>query len=233
LPAKLIENLVAHKDRLPNLKHFVLGDIISEDNEMSWIRMGDIQPLLQAFPNLEYLMVRSGEGPTFGQINLEKLHTFIYETSGLTNEVLGSILEGNMPNLNQLKIWMGTDGYGLKVTPKDFEPLLNGTLFPNLKYLGLNNSEIINELAEALIETPILDRIEMLDLSGGILKDKGAQFLLNNPKIKNLKYLNLRHHYLSEEMEAKLGDLMGDRVNLNDNMSSEVYDDYYFTEVTE
>ena len=231
-PEEATEPLIAKKDKLPNLKHLVLGDIPSRDNEMSWICIGEIQPLLEAFPNLEYFKVRAGNGPDFGKINLEKLHTFIYETSGLID--VSEIFGGNMPNLEHLQIWMGTENYGLSVKAADFETLLQGTVFPKLKYLGLNNSEIINEITPMLMNAPILDRIETLDLSGGTLRDEGAQFLLDNPKIKELKHLSLRHHFLSEEMEAKLREMMGDRVNLAENKVKKQHrPDYYFTEVSE
>ena len=34
----------------------------------------------------------------------------------------------------------------------------------------------------------------------GTLSDEGAKVLIDTPAIRNLKYLNLRHHYMSKEM---------------------------------
>jgi hypothetical protein len=41
----------------------------------------------------------------------------------------------------------------------------------------------------------------------GTLSDVGAEALLASPAIRNLKHLNLRHHYLSPEMMKRVRDL--------------------------
>ena len=52
-------------------------------------------------------------------------------------------------------------------------------------------------------------------LSGGTLSDEGGAFLLANPKVAKLKMLNLRHHYLSKEMQAKLTAFVNGEVDLS------------------
>src|SRR5688500_2388943 len=58
----VVEALVAAKARLGNLKHLFIGDIVSEECECSWIQQSDMTPLLNAFPNLQSLSIRGGEG---------------------------------------------------------------------------------------------------------------------------------------------------------------------------
>ena len=48
-PTGMIEMLVAMKDRLPDLRALFFGDIISEENEISWIEQGDYSAIWAAF----------------------------------------------------------------------------------------------------------------------------------------------------------------------------------------
>src|SRR5688500_12314266 len=43
--APVVEALAAARDRLPRLTALFLGDIISEENEISWIAQSDVSPL--------------------------------------------------------------------------------------------------------------------------------------------------------------------------------------------
>ncbi len=77
---------------------------------------------------------------------------------------------------------------------------------------------------------PILERLKGLDLSMGTLSDEGAKVLIDTPAIRNLKYLNLRHHYMSKEMVKKIREL-GIEVNVGDQRTAR--DDERYPEVTE
>ncbi len=67
--------------------------------------------------------------------------------------------------------------------------------------------ELADEIAQAIAKSPVLDRLETLDLSMGTLSDIGAEALLASPKIKQLKKLDLTHHYISAVNQARLSDL--------------------------
>jgi hypothetical protein len=118
----------------------------------------------------------------------------------VVQEVAGS----QLPALEHLELWLGTSGYGGDSTVDDVKPLLQGALFPKLKYLGLRDSEIVDQIAEALKTAPIAGRLEKLDLSLGVLSDAGGQALIDNAALKGLKSLDLHHHYLSPEMMTKI-----------------------------
>ncbi len=205
--------LIQHKDQLAQLTHLFWGDIESEECEMSWITQTNIAPLLKAFPNLQYFKMRGAMGMAMDMkkdgLSLEglshpNLKTFIIETGGLPSKNIQEIMKAHFPQLEHLEIWTGDPYYGFDGSINDFTELLKGQLFPDLKYLGLKNSSIADELAIALKDADILDKIETLDVSMGTLGDEGAQALLDNPKIKQLKTLNIHRHYMSPEMESKI-----------------------------
>jgi hypothetical protein len=79
-------------------------------------------------------------------------------------------------------------------------PLLNPEIFPKLKHLALGNSSIQNEVTTAVAASPILEQLESLDLSLGVMTDEGAVPLLTSERLKNLKKLNLHRNYLSKVM---------------------------------
>jgi hypothetical protein len=73
----VIDTLVAAKDILTNLKAVFVGDIPQSKASISWILQSDISLILEAYPNLELLQVRGGEGLQFSQTRHNKLKTLI------------------------------------------------------------------------------------------------------------------------------------------------------------
>jgi hypothetical protein len=159
---------------MPALRALFLGDIIVEENEISWIVQSDVSPLLDAFPALEELRVRGGQGLTLGAPRHARLRSLAIETGGLDAGLVRSLAAADLPELEHLELWLGTTDYGGTVTVADLEPILSGRLFPKLRYLGLRDSEIADEVAAALASAPILERVRVLDLSLGTLGDAGA-----------------------------------------------------------
>ncbi|CAN5515238.1 STM4015 family protein [soil metagenome] len=199
-PIPVVEALAAAHSRLPNLRGLFIGDIIGEENEISWIQQADLSPLFKAFPLLTHFRTRGGNGLSLGRIDHQNLKSLIVEAGGLPRNVVQEILSSNLPSLEHLEIWTGTDNYGWDGTIKDFEPLFATPIFPQLKYLGLRNSEIADELAVALAGNSAFPVLETLDFSLGTLTDVGAEHLLSSPVVKQLKHLDLHYHFLSQEM---------------------------------
>jgi hypothetical protein len=200
----IIEALIAARDRLPGLRAVFLGDIVREENEISWINQSDVAPLLSAYPNLEHFRVRGSEELALDVSEHQRLQSLTIECGGLPRDVLQQVLAARLPALEHLELWLGTDSYGWDGTVEDLAPLLSGTLFPKLRYLGLRDSEIADEVAVAAAQAPILERIEVLDLSLGTLSDEGALALLKSPLIRQLKKLDIHHHFCSAAMVAEL-----------------------------
>ncbi len=202
---EVVQLLVSAKAKLPNLRGIFLGDLVSEENEISWIVQSDVSPLLVAYPQLQHLRIRgTGELSLGDRLVHQKLKSLTIETGGLPVRLLQEVLASQLPALESLELWLGTDAYGGDATIEDLRPLLSGNLFPGLKHLGLRDSEIVDEIAAALASAPLLSRLESLDLSLGTLSDEGGQALLDNPAVKRLKKLDLHRHYLSEGMMREL-----------------------------
>lgn len=201
----VIETLVRLKGRFPQLVALYLGDITYEECEMSWIQQSDLSPLLQAYPQLQLLRTRGGEGLEIKQPVHAGLRALALESGGLAGEVVRSLGQAQMPNLEYLELWLGTEDYGASVSLEDLQPILNASVFPKLKYLGLRNSDKADLIAQAVVKAPVLQQLETLDLSLGTLSDAGAEALLSLKA--PLKRLCLHHHYISSELVRKLKEL--------------------------
>lgn len=226
-PSQIIQLLTENKQQLPNLSAVFFNDVVQEECEVSWLENDDHSAMWQAFPKLEVYRVRGGNGLTFNQPHHAQLKKLIIETGGMSNDTINNIAEANLPELEHLELWLGTEEYGFEATAKDVLEAVQGTdgkHFPKLRYLGLRNSAIADDLATALEGAPILERIEVLDLSMGNLSDKGAEALIDNPAIKNLSRLILDHHYMSDETIEQFRDL-GITVSADDAQEADDYGD--------
>jgi hypothetical protein len=228
---EVIDKLVALKNDLKGLKALFIGDITYEECEISWINQTDITPILKAYPALEYLQVRGGEGLSFSDLQHDNLTTLIIETGGMPPNVVTEVNAARLPKLQKLELWLGSENYGFASTVEDLAPLLSGTLFPKLTHLGLMDSELQDDIAIAVANAPVVKQLQVLDLSMGLLTDKGAAALRDSAAIRNLQHLNLRYHWLSEDMMAQLKAL-GISINLDDKQKEEG-EDYRFVEVAE
>jgi hypothetical protein len=203
--SEIVQLIVAARRQLPKLRGIFLGDITSEENEISWINQSDVSPIFSAYPDLEHFRVRGGTQLSFGgRLRSDKLKSLTVESGGLPATVLREIASCDFPSLEHLELWLGTDEYGGDATLDDIRPFLGAQKYPRLKYLGLRDSAMADEVAKLLQGATILDAIETLDLSLGTLGDEGAEALLANQAVHRLAKVDLHHHYLSDEMMAKV-----------------------------
>jgi len=220
----VIENLVSTRERLPALKALFLGDITYEENEISWIEQTDVSALFTAFPRLEVLGVRGGNGLSLGRPSHPKLKKLIVEAGGLPRHVVREVCAADLPALEHLELWLGSDNYGGDATLDDLAPILSGRLFPRLTTLALRDCEWADDLAVALVDAPVLARIKSLDLSLGNLGDRGALALAAAPVVAGLQSIDIHHHYVSDEAIAKLNAL-GPRINAEGRKEPDTWDD--------
>ncbi|WP_138755207.1 STM4015 family protein [Paenibacillus sinopodophylli] len=199
-PDSFIETLISHKDSFPNLTKLFIGDMGFEECEVSWINQTNLSPLLAAFPNLKSLTVKGSQDLSLQPLAHEKLEELVIICGGLPKSVLEEIISAKLPELRKLELYLGVDNYGFDGGIEDVLPLLKGDLFPKLKYLGLKDSEIQDEVAIAAASAPVLDQLDTLDLSYGTLTDEGGEALLASERIKKLKHLDLSYHYMSDEL---------------------------------
>ncbi|MFI1183178.1 STM4015 family protein [Streptomyces sp. NPDC020799] len=203
-PDAVIAALLAARDRLPALRALFVGDMVSEECEISWITQGSVAPLLEGFPGLEEFGVRGGAGLLFPAVRHERLRSLTVEAGGLPAAVVRGVAESELPALERLDLWLGTSEYGGDATAADLGPFLTGERLPSLTHLALRNSEIQDAVAAAVASAPVVARLEVLDLSMGVLTDEGAAALLAGRSLTHLRKLDLHHHYLSEEMETRI-----------------------------
>jgi hypothetical protein len=230
--ATVVAAIAAARDRLPNLTALFLGDVISEESEISWIVQTDVSPLFEAFPRMEQFRVRGGIGLRFGQLHHNNLKSLIVESGGLPMAAVREVLDAQLPSLEHLELWLGEENYGWDGALVDLLPLVDGSRFERLSYLGLRDSEIADEIAAAIANSPILQRIRVLDLSLGTLSDEGAEALLKSPYLERLDKLDVHTCYLSPQMVSRVNSVRnqqtGERlvVDTGDQQKEEEYGRY-------
>ncbi|GAA2205928.1 hypothetical protein GCM10009850_013860 [Nonomuraea monospora] len=196
--------LAEYADRLPALRSVFLGLVTPEQWEISWIRHGDLTPLLEAYPKLERLEVRGSDGLTMRPVTHDHLKVLRFESGGLPGVVVRAVSASTFPALEHLELWLGTEAYYGDNTIGDLDGILSGRGLPALKRLGLRNSEQQNEVAAAVAFAPVVAGLEELSLGLGVLMDEGAEALLSGQPLTHLRVFDLNHHYVSEVMEARL-----------------------------
>ena len=215
--------------RLPALRHLFIGDILSEECEISWIKQGDVSPVFEAYPRLHTLRVRGAEDLALRPLRHDTLRELAFESGGLPALIVRAVGECDLPELRHLELWLGTDNYGGDATVEDLAPILSGARLPALTYLGLRDAEIADLVAAAVAGAPVVARLQTLDLSLGMLSDIGGSALLAGQPLTHLRRLDLHHHYLSEALVARLtGELepAGVEVDLSERLQEDAEDRY-------
>ena len=231
-PLEVIDLLCKNQACLSSLKAIYLGDIVSEENEMSWIHQADVSPLLEAFPSLELLRTRGANDLAISQPKHAKLRGLICESGGLPAEVVRAVGRSEFPELEHLELWLGTQEYGGDSRVEDLQPILSGDLFPKLKYLGLRNCEFADDVAAVIVNSPLVRRIETLDLSLGVMTDEGGRALLSLPTDGLLQHASLHYNYLTTEV-TKLLKKLPIKLDLSKPSHMDPDDDWRFVAVGE
>ncbi|BEL05166.1 hypothetical protein Q0Z83_033570 [Actinoplanes sichuanensis] len=212
-----IDLLTGAADRLGALRALFIGEITSEECEVSWIRQGDLTPVLETFPDLQHLWVRGAAGLTLRPVRHERLHELVLQSAGLPATVVRALGASELPRLEELELWLGSADRGGDAGPADLAPILSGRPVPGLSWLGLRNSEIADQVAAAVAAAPVVAGLRVLDLSWGTLGDAGAEALLAGQPLTHLEHLVLNHHFLSPETAQRLvDDLPGVTVDVDD-----------------
>ena len=204
----VVDGIVANKDRFSRIKSLYFGDMDYEDCEVSWIMQADYSELWGAVPQLEKLTIKGSTDLELGEIAHENLQSLEIICGGLPSEVIEQIAGAKLPNLNRLLLYIGVEEYGFDGDLDTIKDMLAKSDFPKLTYLGITDSDMQDEVTEAVLECKYIDQIEVLDLSMGTLTDKGGQLLLDGLGAHpNIKKLDLHYHFLSDEMMKKLENL--------------------------
>jgi hypothetical protein len=167
----VLDALIASADRLPALRGLFLADVGSEQCEVSWLKMDDVTPVLEAYPLLEEFVVRGcgSGGLAFRPVRHERLRVLRFESGGLPGEIVRAVGASELPRLEHLALWLGVEEYGGDATVADLAPVLSGARLPELTHLGIQDSEIQDEIAAAVAAAPVVAQLASLGLSMGTL----------------------------------------------------------------
>jgi hypothetical protein len=205
----LIALLARDADRFPSLRHLFVNEVLPEEWEISWLGLPRLNPLLEAYPRLEELAARGSEDEDDGTHVLLPLHhpclrRLRFESGGLPARIVQAVGLSDLPALEHLELWLGVENYGGDTSVDDLADILAGTRLPRLRHLGLLNSEIQDEIAEAVAGAPVTARLESLDLSKGTLGHEGAEALIVGQPLGHLKQLTIDHHFIPERLAERL-----------------------------
>lgn len=198
-------------EKFPNLKAIFIYDIKDDECMISGIPFLSISPILEALPYLEILKIRGSSSITRGgetwvfspSLKHDNLKALTIESGGISREVITQFCQLELPTLEYLELWLGDYEYGGTSDIGDILPIISGK-YPKLKYLGLRNSQYSNNIAFALVDSPIIENLIELDLSMGTLTDEGAEALLNCRAIHQLDTLDISENCLSDEIIKQL-----------------------------
>ncbi len=220
----IIDGIVENAGQFGHIEKLFIGDMDFEECEVSWIEQADYSALWEALPGLENLTVKGGTNLSLGKIHHPKLKRLEIICGGLPKEVLASIAEAELPELEELALYLGVEDYGFDGGVEDVKNLLEKSDFPKLRSLGIMDSEIQDEVAELVCDSKYMKQIDKLDLSKGTLTDQGGEVLLKKlPDYDNIKEVNLEYHYMSDAMMEKLEGLSAE-VDVSDPQEDDEYD---------
>lgn len=201
----VLDLLTAEAHRFPRLRALFLADVESEETEISWIRQGHLSRVLRAWPELEEIGVRGAEGLVIEPVRHDRLRTLRIESGGMPAEPVRALAACTFPALRHLELWLGTPDFGGDCEAEDITALLTALGHcPELRHLGVKNSDIQDSVAAAVAQAPVVAGLTSLDLGMGTLGDEGAGALLSGQPLTHLRVLDLRYNFLSDELAQRL-----------------------------
>jgi len=225
----LVKGIIENKEKFAHIEELFWGDIDYEEQEVSWIEQCDLSEMLDCFPNLKTLKIKGTNSLRLGKKARPMLTSLEIISGGMPSDVIEDIIGSDLPNLEKLILYLGDENYGWEGDINVVKPLFSKNKFPKLTYLGIVNAYEENEVVGFYLESDILPQLETMDISCGVLTDKGGQLLLDNvDKIKHLKFIDMRYNYMSEEMQKNLKKLpVKVDVDPDDADAGEDPEDYY------
>ena len=227
-----VRQLVEHAAAFPNLRAIFVGELISDETEVSWIDHVDLTPILASYPLLEEFRMRgvedhwNDEVQGFQPFKHEALRTLVFESGGLAPSIIRAVAASEIPELEHLEFYLGDEAYCGGATIEDLAWVFGGETLPKLRHLGLRDAPNQDEIAGALAHAPVVAQLSTLDLSLGTLGDEGAAALLAGQPLTHLDRLDLHHHFLSDGMTQRLREaLPGVDIDLDERQQPESWGD--------
>lgn len=219
--------------KLPSIRRLTVGEYDYEEQELTWVKVGNCGRLWPVLPNLEFFKARGG-GISLGKLEHEHLEELVLETAGLPKDAVKSLAAAKLPSLVKLDAWIGneerSEEHGEHSDIDDLKPLLTGVGVPKLKHLGLKNCDYQDDIAVALATAPIVAQLETLDLSMGVMAEAGAQAVIEHSgHFAHLSKIDLSDNCIDDAEVAALQEKFGDKVDVDGQEPSEDEDDRYIS----
>jgi uncharacterized protein (TIGR02996 family) len=185
------------------LRELYLGNV--GDWDISSTSTGDFGSIAPLFPKLERLTLRAGSIDLGKNVSLPELKELTIETGSFSKDDIKALCSLKAPKLEKLSVWFGDENYGASGGVKDVQGILLGTLFPNLKHLGIMNCGWVGEAVRVLMGSPLLAKLTSLDLSMGNLSDADIDAMVAKKELfTKLESLNVEDSALTPASKPKL-----------------------------
>ncbi|MDZ7966156.1 MAG: hypothetical protein RM368_14430 [Nostoc sp. DedSLP03] len=226
---KITNRLVNASGLLTNLKALLIGDINNITNmryRNSSMIVWSIHPLLKAYPNLELLHIRGRmleENILKHELNIlqvrkqqnnspipikllrhERLKTLIVDADGISDDNLAKICKLNLPSLEYFELWLSRSNLS-NINIASLTPVLLGNSFPNLAYLAIRKCGNMSEVAQAIVNSPIMKNLRILELTDGNISN--GDVLLKSSAVNCLYTLNVSGNRLHKSAIEQLSNL--------------------------
>jgi len=145
------------------------------DTSYGTAQLGPLDALWPALPELRELSVHGDFA--LGACELPELRRLELAPAALRRRTGREIARARWPCLEALRLVFGT--YPDHVT-REINELVHRTDLPHLQHLALVGYRGCDELVEALGRSPVLGRLRSLELSHGMLSDRGNRAILAN-----------------------------------------------------
>jgi len=235
----IIDGIVENKDKFSHIKSLFFGFMDSEECEVSWIIQGDYSRLWEAMPQLERIVIKGSQELVLGDISHANLKHLEIICGGLPSSVIKAVEKAKLPALEELLLYIGIDNYDFDGNIDTIKELLSGSDFPGLRYLGILDSDIEDDIAEAVFNSKYISQITTVSLAGGTLTDKGGQIVLEGiKKYPNIKKADLHYHFMTDDMMDKLDELADEldiEIDVSEDQEPDEYDGeiYYYVMLSE
>jgi uncharacterized protein (TIGR02996 family) len=186
------------------LRELYLGDFtFPDESELSWSICGDISAIYELAPQLEHLVLQGESIEVGSTVALPRLRSLELITTNALESTIFAIASSPLDALESLVVWTGGQPDDPR-TDDDVAELLR-TDRPNLRHLGIRNSQNSDRIVAALVESPLVPRLRTLDLSLGCLTAVGANLLAGaRDRFARLERLDLSENLLPEVAGGEL-----------------------------
>ena len=156
----IIDMFAEHAERFAHLESLFIGDMESEECEISWIKQGDYSRLYAALPNLKKLTIKGTQDLELGEIAHDKLEHLEIISGGTSLDIVMKLASKSLfPSLTHL---------GLVNSEEQNEivrRVLESDILPQLEVLALSCGTLTDEGAEHLLKhADRLSHLKLLDL---------------------------------------------------------------------